>query len=319
MLTTYARRKFRQYAPVLFFLQLFFWLIYFGFASANCSTNSNYAIHLQNNNRQNWEQLSWKVLVFDREVQKHKRGEEYLVGVKMFENLAVEYRTQIKVLSDEATMVAGLAFSDRSPEQKEEVLVQIANKNNWKLQLHEIMQNYHAELEAGINYTGYILDTSCIRALKGTTPSFSNLFDVSKLGHKFQTQNETLSALAMADMIVINSTFTLIDCITSRVSFGSCGYDKYLLIFNADSKAVYQGDSLKADVFLTKSSSMARPTIVVDDEILPLDVDGIAKFKKPADKLGKHKIKASISVKDEFGNRKVYTDVYEYTVLPKCK
>ncbi len=104
MLTTYARRKFRQYASILFFLQLFLWLIYLGFFSANCSVNGNYAIHLQNNNRQNWEQLSRKISVFEREVRKHKRGEEYLAGVKMFENLAAEHRTQIKVLSDEAIM-----------------------------------------------------------------------------------------------------------------------------------------------------------------------------------------------------------------------
>ncbi len=181
------------------------------------------------------------------------------------------------------------------------------------------MLNYHAELEAGINYTGYILDTSCSILLRKATPSFSNLFNLSKSGNKFRTQNEILSALAMADMIVINSTFTAIDCITNRISFGSCMIDKYLLIFNAESKVVYEGDSLKANVFLTKQSSMSRPTIVVDGEILQLDVDGVAQFKKPAEKLGKREIKASISVIDEWGNRKIYTDIYEYTILPKCE
>ncbi|MFK7905605.1 MAG: hypothetical protein AB8B69_10795 [Chitinophagales bacterium] len=319
MLTTYVRRKFRQYAPILFFLQLFLCLAYIVFIIPSSSSNKKYVKHLRDNNHQNWERLDWQVFTFERRIKREKRGEKYLAGAKMFKDLAEKYRSQIKVLSDEATMITGTAFSDKSFSQKEKALVRTANKDNWKLKLHHIMLNYRTELYPIANYQGHVVDTTFVRKQKERLLSLSSFLEDASLNCKFGTQNEVFLALAMTDMVIINQAFAAIEHIMSYTVVGCNVFDKYKLVFAAESKVIYQGDSLKADVFLTKGASMARPTIAVDGEILQLNRDGVAKFKKRINKLGEHKIKASISVENELGNIDVYNEVYEYTVLPKCE
>jgi len=152
----------------------------------------------------------------------------------------------------------------------------------------------------------------------GEVPADSHVKDATWGTHTFN-QMPLVSVITMLDKFkndAKNSAAAGIDILKSKVSAEEVLYDAFNVAIVPSATKLIQGETFKAQAFLTASASSARPTISINGKGYALDADGRANYEVKANAVGKKSIKVNMSYKDGFGKDKTATETFEYEVVP---
>ena len=152
----------------------------------------------------------------------------------------------------------------------------------------------------------------------GEVPADSHVKDATWGTHTFN-QMPLVSVITMLDKFkndAKNSAAAGIDILKSKVSAEEILYDAFDVAIVPSATKLIQGETFKAEAFLTASASGSRPSISINGKGYPLDAKGRANYEVKANAVGKKSIKVNMSYKDGFGKSKTASKTFEYEVVP---
>lgn len=106
-----------------------------------------------------------------------------------------------------------------------------------------------------------------------------------------------------------------IDRLYGKLNEDDVIYDNFEVAIIPNTRKVYQGDKISADVFLTASSSFARSNIKINGRVVNVDQFGRAKTEFTANELGAYNLTAEIDYKDGYGQSQTKLGKLKYDVI----
>jgi len=124
-----------------------------------------------------------------------------------------------------------------------------------------------------------------------------------------------LTILSKFQMDVKTSENRVVQFCHNKVGEVRVPYDTYAAFAQTNSSYVMPGDQMDITAGVGAFSKAALPTITIDGQNVPIDVDGAAHRKiNAASSLGKHTVSVTVSFKDLDGKVQTITKPIEYTV-----
>lgn len=83
-------------------------------------------------------------------------------------------------------------------------------------------------------------------------------------------------------------------------------------------KRLWEGETLNARILLARNIETQSLAVIVGNDTLKRDVDGMGIYKTKVNGIGKHQLEGKIITENGWGKTQTYSFSHEYTVLPKC-
>jgi gliding motility-associated protein GldM len=124
-----------------------------------------------------------------------------------------------------------------------------------------------------------------------------------------------LTILSKFQMDVKTSENRIVQFCHNKVGEVVVRYDTYAAFAETNSSYVMPGDEMEITAGVGAFSKAAQPTVSIEGQNVPLDIDGAAHRKiNAATSLGKHTINVTVSFTDQEGKQQTITKPIEYTV-----
>jgi gliding motility-associated protein GldM len=124
-----------------------------------------------------------------------------------------------------------------------------------------------------------------------------------------------LTILSKFQMDVKTSENRVVQFCHNKVGEVIVRYDTYAAFAETNSSYVMPGDEMQITAGVGAFSKAAQPTVSIDGQNVPLDIDGAAHRKvNAATSLGKHTVNVNVSFTDQEGKLQTISKPIEYTV-----
>lgn len=271
------------------------------------------------------DKINNTMMSFEAKVKKENRGQEYLAAAGEARKLSAEFGAYIDGLDTKLMTAVGVdtAKNDLKRADDQDTPTRLfVEEEKLGYELQEKVGQYR---EKFVNLFKDKVDRDAINA---TLPLQIDM-DTAAMLKSGKKDWPTYTFYQMPAQAVrtllskfkndgVSSEAAVVDKLFSKVGEVTILYDKFKAAVIPNSTYLIQGETFEADIYLAASSSMARPVITVGGSTLPLDADGMAKYKATASGVGEQTISGTVSTVTSTGERKTYPFTQKYTVATRA-
>ncbi len=233
---------------------------------------------------------------------------------------ALDYKTDVPhriYLRDDFELAKNIQKATDSLTRQIDTILLNRDKYEKRIDFNKMLFDYRQTVLMNVNRFEAEMDTSKERVIVEIFEQFG-LFNTSLLLRNISTVNNIEDYWTYLEKMKTDLQFVQYE-ITNFFFHGIpdyhfCFYDEAPYVI-ADNR-LYQGESSKAQIFLSKKNNIA-PLIVIKNDTIPYDTHGFFNYELNTQKVGKHKITGHFLRGRPNSYIQIHPFTHEYTVLPK--